>query len=222
MSPSLSISRRAHRKGFSLPEVLIALALVSLVVIGTYMLALASHRTMFIGTQKLRINRDIRTFTNEMTNEARNANHFYIYPSFASGSRDSASDRQRRGKTGDLLVLIYQEPFPNLEDPEHITRIVGYFRSDDGTGEGPVRKFVVNYTPATYPDARSTPIESLIPAESLASDFEQVVELSRGLANNQLFYNYEERSIMVKGEIIHGSEYKRITDTYNFTVSPRG
>jgi len=38
-----------------------------------------------------------------------------------------------------------------------------------------------------------------------------------------LFYNFLDRSIMVRGEIIHrGAVGKRVTNTYNYTVSPRG
>jgi hypothetical protein len=51
---------------------------------------------------------------------------------------------------------------------------------------------------------------------------EEVVELAKGLADNQLFSNFRERTIIVNGEIVHGSAAKRVTDTYNFTVSPRG
>jgi hypothetical protein len=50
-----------------------------------------------------------------------------------------------------------------------------------------------------------------------------VIELSKGLSNGKLFYNYYDRSIMVRGEIIHrGTATRRATNTYNFTVTPRG
>jgi len=49
-----------------------------------------------------------------------------------------------------------------------------------------------------------------------------VIELSRGLADERLFYNFWGRSVMVNGQIHHGNDAKRVTETYNFTISPRG
>ena len=69
---------------------------------------------------------------------------------------------------------------------------------------------------------RYNTIESLIPAISTVGTHETIVELSEGLADGKLFYNFRERSIMVNGQIYHGNDYKRVTDTYNFTISPRG
>ena len=48
------------------------------------------------------------------------------------------------------------------------------------------------------------------------------MELARGLANESLFSNLRDLTIIVNGEIVHGNNAKRVTDTYNFTISPRG
>ena len=55
------------------------------------------------------------------------------------------------------------------------------------------------------------------------SESSEVIELSAGIASGKLFYNFYDRSVMVKGEIIHeGNAFRRASNTYNFTVSPRG
>jgi len=212
---------KRSRLAFTLPEVLLVLGLLGGVLAGASSFFLASYRALFVSTEKLKINRDIRTITSEMMDHARDANKFLIYTSFAATDRDDTSDRQWMGRTGDLLVLVFHRPWPTAADPEHITRIVGYFRAPDEDNVGPVRRFDLRWAPADYPRADQVPVETLLPPASQAHVFPRVIELSRGLADQRLFYNLEDRAIVVKGEILHGNEAKRVTDTYNFTVSPR-
>jgi N-acetylneuraminic acid mutarotase len=51
---------------------------------------------------------------------------------------------------------------------------------------------------------------------------EVVLELSRGLANGNLFQNFGNNTFIVNGEILHGNTVKEVTNTYNLTISPRG
>jgi hypothetical protein len=116
------------------------------------------------------------------------------------------------------MVLVYKDP-ANLSK---IERIVGYYRApsnpSDPTSEGPVRKFDLTFSPST-----TSALSSLLPATSTVGDHPEVIELSRGLSDGKLFYNYYDRSIMIRGEIIHrGTVTRRATNTYNFTVTPRG
>lgn len=212
---------KPSRLAFTLPEVLLVLGIMAGVLTGATAFFMASHRALFVSTEKLKINRDIRTVTSEMMNHARDANMFFIYPSFATADRDDPGDRQWMGGSGDLLVLVFHRPWPAAGDPEHLTRIVGYFRAPDENNMGPVRRFDLRWSPSNYPRADQVLVESLLPPESQAQSFPQVIELSRGLADQRLFHNLEDRAIVMKGEIMHGNEAKRVTDTYNFTVSPR-
>ena len=199
-----------------------AMAILSLVMAGTMGVFMQAQHALFVSTQKGNINRDMRTFTAELANVARNSNHFYIYGGIDLIERNEVIDRRTEGSTGDLLVLVFQEPYPNLDDPTHITRIVAYYRDASATEKGPIRKWEVDYTPSNYQEAAANPIESLLPTVSEFKSGEKVVELSEGLADGNLFLNFEDRSIMVKGQIYHGNDYKRLTDTYNFTITPRG
>lgn len=225
------------RDGFTLVELLIALAISALVLAGTVQLLMNVTRASFITTEKLDINAGVRNFTIEMAEHARASNHFLIYRSIRGSDRDDPDDRLRDGGSGDFLLLVYLEPWPQINSPEHITKLVGYYRNadpDNANSEGPVMRFEKRFhdpglsvTPAwssgEYPSANLYDVEELMEEISAgAGSHEQVVELSRGLADGKLFYNYLDRSIMVKAEIIHGNIAKRITDTYNYTVSPRG
>ena len=224
------------RKGFTLVEIVVVLGIMSLVMMGISRFLIDTAQSSFITAEKLDINADVRQFTLDMAENARAANYFFIYNSFQQNDRDDPSDRLRDGSHGDFLLLVYVEPWPNVNSPDHYTRVVGYFREADPTNpnsEGPVmrvEKFYHNPTLAVTPAGSSGPfvssvnstVEDLLDSLSYNGTYPTVVQLSRGLANGQLFYNYLDRSIMIKAQIIHGNVAKRITDTYNYTVSPRG
>lgn len=224
------------RRGFTLVEMMITLTIMGFVLVGVAQLMMDTARTTFITAEKFDIVADVRQFTLNMAEDARAANHFYIYRSFALNDRKEPENRLRDGASGDFLLLVFLEPWPNMNSPEHITRLVGYFRyadPDNPDSEGPVYRFDLRYhdpnltvVPANssgeYVSAVTHTPESLIVGLTANGNYPTVVQLSRGLADGQLFYNYLDRSIMVKAQIIHGNAAKRITDTYNYTVSPRG
>ncbi len=219
------------RRGFTLFEVLFTLSLTSVVAVGSLTFLLQSLNTYHYDMGKLLVNRDIRTFTSEMTENAAYANYFMIFPSFSTRTQTmEVGDSQNGfetvtvdasvndGLSGDFLLLVFTDP----DDSTSIQRLVGYFRapadSEDPDSEGPVRRFE-----SDFPNGASGDIWDLLPAANTANTHPQVIELSQGLADGKLFYNFRDRSIMVKGKIFHdGNLMRRATNTYNFTVSPRG
>lgn len=221
----------SSKRGLTLAEVVITLAIVGMISAAFFQFTGSTNRLLFDSAEKLMVNKDIRTFSEEMVTEVTAADQFYIYPTFDANNRDDAGDRQLDGQTGDFIFLLYMQPWPanDVTNPEHVTRIVGFFRQPDATGKGPVYKFEENYNPGSYVDTTATGYtpETLITHLNFTNPgppYSRVVELSRGLASasGDLFYNYWGRAIMVKGEFIHGNDARRITDTYNFTVSPKG
>lgn len=178
--------------------------------------------------QKNMINRDIRKVTTEFNDIAKEANYFVLYNSFAGGDRNSEEDRLYSNRSGDFVVFVFTSPNAATFGSQPVDRIVGYFREpqdlEDVSNVGPVLKFDIDYnSPVDIGDSGSVTLEDLFPSSSGENgNFDQVVELSKGLANGKLFYNFEKKSIMVNGQIFHGNSGNRITDTYNFTVSPRG
>lgn len=225
------------KRGFTLVEMVVVLAIMGLAMTGIAKLLVDLAESSFITAEKLEINADIRQFTLEMADNARAANAVLIYKSFKPVDRNEEVDQLRMGNSGDFMLLVFKQPYPTFRDDDHITRLVGYFREADPNNpnsEGPVRRFDLNYhnpslgtTPpgsaGPYPNARLNPVENLISHLSFSgSNYATVVQLSRGLANGQLFFNYLDDAVMIKAEIIHGNVAKRITDTYNYTVSPKG
>src|SRR5690606_9668705 len=97
---------------------------------------------------------------------------------------------------------------------------VGYYRAAEASGApGPVRRFEREF----HPSSTSSAI-SLLPPVSSIDSWPKVVELSDGLSNGRLFHNFYGRSVMVNGEIIQdsGGKTRVASNTYNFTISPRG
>ncbi len=219
------------RRAFSLTEILITMSIMSAVGLATMTLFMDGYKSSFNASMKNNINQDIRKVTREMSVVARQANYFALYKSIAASDHDSSGDRLFAGETGNLLVLAYQGDPPNLMyiNARPILRLVGYYLNTsvnvaDAPDEHPIYKFDI-----TIPtDKQYDPLESLIPTavtQPVSRPGEihtKVVELTEGLANGDLFYNFQGKSIMVNAKISHGNAAKRITDTYNFTISPRG
>ncbi len=216
-------------------EILVATTLLGIVSAGMLRVTIQAANTYSYDTGKILVNKDIRKFTTEMTENATYANFFMIFPAYTSISRvddtlinvnDSdqgfttaiADNTVQDGQSGDCLVLVYKD----AADDRKIAKIIAYFRSptnpSDVNSTGPVRRLTRIIDPSS-----TLPVRQLIPEITNPSQYPEVIELSRGMANGKLFYNFYSRSIIVKGEILHrGSLVKQATNTYNFTVSPRG
>jgi len=70
-------------------------------------------------------------------------------------------------------------------------------------------------------------VESLLPPATKAwavnSKMEIIVNDMEGLTSNNLFFeNFQNRSMLIRAKILHGYQAKRVTNTYNFTITPRG
>lgn len=234
ISNSLSSKKMLFPKkryvGFTLPEVLISLTIVGFLAAGLTFFMTDVSRGLFWGAQKIEISQDVRSFTMRIAAEARSANSAIIYPSFSATDRDSGVDRRDDGLSGDCLVLVNTEPFPDTDSPEHYTRIIVYFRKADATDNvGPVRRIEWPSSGTTgtghYIDATTKTIEaqlaSIAPNDS--GDYPVIVELSRGMADGRLFTNFRQgKVIVVNGEILHGNQAEEVTNTYNLSISPRG
>ncbi len=207
----------------TLVEVIVVLAICMLIVGGLLTFFIQSLYIYHYDSGKLLVNRDMRQFTAEMADNATYANYFLVYPSFTERSVTENSvttdNKVYAGQSGDMLVLVFLDP----ADSSKISRLVGYYRDPvENNGEAPVRKFDRALSPSV-----SAAVWTLLPASSTAQANQEVIELSKNVGAHQLFYNFYDRSVMVKCEIIHrtntgANRYERAANTYNFTVSPRG
>lgn len=229
--PSLRHHRPRHAlRAFTLSEVLVTLGISGVVLLAALTFLIQGLNIFSFDVGKNLVNRDIRTFTSELADNATYANYFQVYPSFSTrtvsttvnGSSVTTPANVEDKQTGDMLVLVFKDP----AKVDLVNRIIGYYRApkdpNDPRSEGPVRKFDLQISPSS-----SAPIYTLLPSAGTFSSNEEVIEMSKGLANGRLFYNVRGKSVMVNGQIIHRgglgkTRYERATNTYNFTVSPRG
>jgi len=216
-------ARFARQRAMTLVEIMVVLGISMLVMGGLLGFFIQSLRIYHYDSGKLLVNRDMRKFTAEMTDNATYANYFLIYPSFTDRSITAngvtADNKMYAGQSGNMLVLVYLDP----ADSTKISRLVGYYRDPLANAvEAPVRKFDRTINPSS-----SNSVWTLLPDTSTAQTNPEVVELSKNIGTQALFYNFKGRSILVKFEIIHhtgtgANRYERATNTYNFTISPRG
>lgn len=212
--------RRVSASGFTLAEVIVSSAIAGLITVATLGFYMTHYKIGFVNQERNRINADMRRFTGQLIRDGREANYFVLYKSVEENARDEAEDRQLDGNSGDLLVFVTTEATTSITDPILIKGYVAYFRAVDAEGAealAPVRRYEV-----TFANAKSGDLEALLPEVDNLLLADEVVELSRGLADGRLFYNFWGRSVMVNGQIHHGNAAKRVTETYNFTISPRG
>lgn len=264
-------SRRRPVDGFTLVETIVTLTIIGFIIVGVLPFFLQSNRSLFTGEQKLLINADIRDFTNEMVENARESNFFTLYEAFYTRTRAdgvtvrrdannngvvNALDRRAAGQGGEFLLFVYYEdpyfdsrffdgdPTNNQILNARVTRLVGYWIAPNRNDSSKVALYVMDtnsYRPNPTATSWTTPwgvtfpvtfttgstIEGLLPPATLASaqmaSARLVINDLRGLGvNGSYFVNFVNRSVLVRSKILHGNQAKRVTNTYNFTVTPRG
>jgi prepilin-type N-terminal cleavage/methylation domain-containing protein len=214
-------SPRASR-GYTLIEVLVAVTLLGLITVGVISFVFQAMRIYVYDGGRLMVNKDMRTFTSALANDAVASNYFRIYPDFQTRT-SFVTD----GTSGDFLILAYTNTTAST-GAFLITQLVGYYRdvpatSTDPAALGPVRRFAVNIATADQTKDLPTLIAQYVPTTA-SSSYPVVIQLAQGLSDGSLFYDYRDRSVMVRGQIVdYGSAGARAAiNTYNFTVSPRG
>ena len=227
---------RTHQQGYTLVEVMIAMTIMLAVLAMSMSFLLESTMLNFKSQAKNNINREVRGIVDRIAIEAKQSNMFIIYTSAADADRISAQDRRRPHESGDALLLVEKAGYAEmldfgvdpLYDPRPIKRIILYYRmvtsTENGAEVGPVMRWEKDYTDAPVTNAEDIlALEGLIPsyAELLPAS-RRVVAFSEGLSDGRLFYNFQNRTAMINGRILHGNQAKWITDTYNFSISPRG
>jgi len=239
MIQPLNSLRPARWRAFSLVEILVAMTLIGFVGVIAVSFLRQTLTIYYYDTGRIKINRDIRSFTEEMATNAAFSSYFMIFPDFSSRTLSSGSNTTDNamadGQSGDFVVLVFTTLPDATTGKSYINKLVGYYRDTSSTntadptapaGTGPVRKFTVN-VPSPYfdPTTSTAPISTLLNTympTATAGTNPIVVQLAQGLADGKLFYDFSDKSILIRGQIIEkGTVTRRAVSTYNFAVTPR-
>jgi Tfp pilus assembly protein PilW len=251
LSHSLRSLHRRGRAGFTLAEIVVSMGVAMLLMDMVLQYYVENANYMYLNEQKLTINKDMRVLTAQMSDDARYANFFVLYSNYTASARTTPSQELLEGDSGDFLVFVfYGTPVTGAAiNVRPISELVGYYREpyqsnqlylDPMTNASvslePVHRFdlsVANGTLAAnqYLESANVPtggttttLEALLPAATAAviATHPIVVQLANGLADGCLFHDFWGKSVMINGQIVQGSNYISTSDTYNFTISPRG
>jgi type II secretory pathway component PulJ len=240
--------RASSHGGFTMAELLITTTIMGFLMLMVLRFQFETISAMTKSEEKGEINQAMRYVTDQMSLDARQANFFVMYSNYTMSSRTSATQELPQGNSGDFIVLVFYGNATNSLEFNvcPVNEIIGYYRApyqagqtDTMTGNAqmmPVRKFDLTVAnggiPAnTYLESVNIPsgghtatLESLLPNDSATTiDSHQIiVQLAQGLADQKLFYNYWGKSVMVNGVFAEGNNFQDATETYNFTISPRG
>jgi hypothetical protein len=235
-----STAHPSRARAFTLVEILISMALIGFVGVICVAFLRQALTIYFYDSGRIRINRDIRSFTEEMATNAVFSSYFMIFPNFSTRTTTTNNVTLDAGvvdgQSGDFVVLIYTSPPDATTGKSYINKVVGYYRdvqttgtqSTDPTapivGTGPVRKFVItglNYDPTANVAPISTLLNTYMPTTNTSTN-PIVVQLAQGLADGKLFYDFQDKSVLIRGQIIEqGTVTRRAVNTYNFAVTPR-
>ena len=220
-------------RGFSLVELMVAVAVLGLAVASATVCMTQALNIVAYDNGRLLINHNNRKFANQLVTDAVKASYFAIYPNFKLRSKTvsgvTTDAAVATGDSGDLFVLVYQEPAPSdttLVGNVVVHRVVGYFRDypqmnadtdpthhlDTPSGVGPVRRFEI-----TIPDpgvvVGGSPAYTLYnllndyAPVSGQSSWPVVTESAQGSAMDQttaardrLFFNFLDQSAIVAGQ----------------------
>lgn len=234
--------QRRRATAFTLVEIMVSVALISLVGLGVVVFMRQALSIYYYDSGRININRDIRVFTGEMTTNAVFSSYFMIFKDFSTRSTTSSGGTttdaaMADGQSGDFLLLIYASEPDSSTGKSTITQVVGYYRDPGSTSTtdvlnslsgsssmGPVRKFTIsglNFDPTLYTAPISTLLNTYMPTSNVHSN-SVVVELAQGLSDGKLFYDFQDRSVLIRGQIVEqGNMTRQAVSTYNFAVTPR-
>jgi Tfp pilus assembly protein PilW len=237
---------RCTSRAFTLAEVLIATTLALIVVCSATALTIQFLKTYQYEEYRLSTNHDIRSFTEQMTDDAAHANCFFIYPNFASIAAGTSTDPAiTMGSEGDYLVLV-TTGYNQVTGATTVTKVVGYYRvvpTGSTTNVGALYRYSFDYSAApiawvspfyTWLQGRGIVstiqgINNDIPSPAAASSSHKLFEASvvgdpASGNTGQLFYDFMVTGIMVKARIEDQSNPNlvKVIDTYNLTIAPHG
>ena len=93
--------------GWTIMEMLVVCTVFSMIMVMMMEFQIETLKNLTITQEKSDINRDMRTITSQMSNEARTANFFVLYKDYVSTDYATPSQELLQGNAGDFVVFVY-------------------------------------------------------------------------------------------------------------------
>ena len=218
---------KTTKKGYTLLEIMIAMALTvtAMAMLTTFMHS--SSRSIAWSVNKSSITSDFRLFTKQLLQDAANANAVYLYYDFDIDSCNEPSDRMPIGKTGNCLVFIRSEQ-PDSQSADRFYKSITVYYREPGTALSPVYRCNIDYPEpldnlTTGEDGQKT-LEDFLSLEldALASNKKEAFQLSTPVLREDFFRAINYNSYMINGQVMHGNQAYSTVNVYGFIISAKG
>lgn len=242
MNPKASVRRRATR-AFTLVEVMLAMAIFTL--LGAMMLSLiiGTTKTLYAVEKKTAIDRNFRTTTSALSQLVEAADYTYVIPSY-----DSMDSPVAPGERGDMFVAVfYRNPNASvlkngkMVQDTTVARIVGFCRMKGaGDTEGktgyPVYQFDsksndwgVDFSKGAAADETYASIAKLLPSPKAMVGFTKLADSAfatnvpdSSRKDGKIFLNnVSGTGALMLARIREGSVGNYQSNTYAFSISSR-
>lgn len=186
--------------GFSLVEIMVAMAITGLLMTGVMAYYIQSLKSMYVSDQRIKLAGQINKFSNELIVDASRSNQFILYKSAAPADFDGTNTAPNADPTfpdrqfltvgsggvvlhpaGDFVVFVFYEiPKPTALAQHRIRKLIGYFLTTPSAGGiGPVQKVVIDLSASPSTDA----VETILTANwTTTAVFSNYFPLVRGVA----------------------------------------
>lgn len=239
-------NNKAQNAGFTLVEVLISLAIVTMVMAMALSTFLYGLRMMYKDNQRLATNTILRYFMAQVAKATLDASEFYIYPDYQTldGDVDSTADLTTATTDsygldlyhGDCLVLVTRT---SLDADSNIRQVSIYYRtSADPNQEGAIRYYKGPDYGATGTtdtldevlsaiDLKSTPVypgSKELAARALGRPKKDNLSQRYPIfCSKAALIATENENFSINAEVVNGTTENNLlsSSSFNYTVSPR-
>ena len=209
------------KKGFTLPELIIALAVGVIVLSQFQQFMKGSSLSLYRSSVELNSNQEVRGYLSLMKVDAQEADYALLYENFTSADSTSIKPLST-GDFGNFILFVYNGEDTDIYDntPAPVLKIVGYYLDRRESENQKIRRFE-KFLGNVYVGAS---IESMLPgADDTTMDAHQIVcESVVNVNERMVFYKIEHRTIMITAKTLNDNDNFRFAKMINSTFRVDG
>ena len=223
--------KKQKTRGFTLAELMMAIAVLSVLGTGVYAFSTGMYRIVFYTGQKNEMGRLTRYSMQMLDKDSRSADmlvlHSELSSSLSSVNSSNIKDvRLKSGQSGNLLILGYanDEEYDSADDVVPYESLVCYFRlSNSETETVSLFRLEIEIPESSYDDESAPTLESFLPTsinstDLLAAGARIIYKDTEGLSEGSAFYK-SNGSVLVSMLARDVDDTMVSTNIHNFSLS---